>query len=125
MKYLILNFLLFLIGVAGLMVINVNIFELGDSKFDKGLGTSLGFYFPIWFVFYLPHIITCMLILNLKIVSTRVQAITLLCFTLMILLVVEISFLLNVKLGAIFVEWVVILLCACFARRWLSRTESK
>ena len=107
---------LFIGGTASLMIFNIIVLGLGDPKFPKDLETALGFYLPIWLFFYFPHMISVWLILTVKIPVSRNQTITLLGFTVLILLAIQISFMLDFMLLTLAVIWVTALFIAGLLR---------
>jgi len=111
--------LFFIIATAGLMVFNIIVLGLGDPKFSKDLETALVFYFPIWLAFYTPQMVIGWLMFTIKIPMSINQTNAFLVFTILTLLVMEVSFLLDIGLMFLAVEWVSALFVAWLIRRWL------
>lgn len=119
MTRLLLFFLFYVVGVASLMVFNILVLELGDPKFSKDIKIALGFYFPVWLALFTPHMLIGSLIFTLKTSLSQSHCMALLIFTILIMFLVEVSFVLDAKLLVIALEFVVILLAAWFIRQWL------
>ena len=111
--------LLFIGGTSGLMIFNIIVLGLGDTKFSQDISTALGIYLPIWLVCYLPHMIAGWLILTIKVPASKNQTIAYLGFTVLILLAIQMSFVLDLKLVALGITWVTALFIAWLLRHWI------
>lgn len=117
-------FPLIICGVAGLMTFNIMALGLGDTKFPQNIETALGFYFPIWLLFFTPHMLTGWLMLTINIPSSQKKVIAFIGFIVLILLAIELSFVFDLKLTALAFEWVAVLFIAWLIRRWLQSVST-
>lgn len=113
---------IYILAVAGLMYINVILLGFGDSKFPKNIDMALGFYFPLWLLVHIPHVVLGWGMLSSKRLSKKANAIQFALLLLSILGLIEVSFLLDLPIFVFPLELMITYWIALFLRRDLLHT---
>ena len=117
-------FPLFIVAATVMTIFNVIVLELGDAKFPSNLETAISIYLPIWLLGYAPHMISGWLILSKNINAPKSQKVATTTFTLITLLLLEVSFIFDADYIILGVELIITLLIAFGLRFWLKSKET-
>ena len=102
--------------LALLIIFNVIVLQAGDPKFPSNLHTALTIYLPIWSIVSIPNILAVWSILTFKIPLVAIKPKVIVWFTVAILLALEVSFLLDLKLKGMVIEWALLIAALLLVR---------
>ena len=114
--------LAYIIGTGALVYANTVWVRLGDRKFE---GDGWQLYWPLWSAFYFPPTLVAIIVAG----RSQLPAQTKVCFAwialLAILVVMEISFLFDIHLPALLVEWMIMVFAIFAAKECLTKRSSQ
>jgi len=104
---------------ATLVSLNVVLFQLGDPGVGTDPGAAIQIYAPLWLTFYAPPLIAGWLIISSRVTPHSRQHLLLFVHVVLVLTLLELSFITDAHWTTILVEWVILLAVAYAMRRLL------